>query len=566
MKTTIKRFVPYFKNYKPQFIFLLIGLILTALGTVGSAHIIKPILDDIFIDKNETMLYIVPFMLIGIYAIKGVGRYIQGYFTNYIGQDIIKDLRNNLLKNILHLDFDYFNKTSSGDLISRISNDIMRVQFVAANMIPDFILQSITIVGLISYAIYLSPILAFFALVVIPVTFYPLSILAKKMKKISRKAQEKNADVMIRLTESFNNIEVIKANASEDFEVNRFKKENQHFFDITMKGVKTNELISPMMEIFGAFGIALVIMLGGKEVIQGNMSVGSFFSFLTAIGMTFDPIKRLSSLYNKMQDAIAASERIFSLMDQKPLILSGNIILNKQIEYIKFNNVELFYDKKQALFNINLKIKKGQTYALVGQSGGGKSSFINLLTRFYDTHKGLIEFNNENIKNYTLKSLRSQIAIVSQRIYIFEDTLCANVAYGQIIDKKRVLQVLKDADLEELVLTLKNGIDTKLQENGTNLSGGQKQRLAIARAMYKNTSVLILDEATSALDNATEKRIKIILKQYTKDKITFIIAHRLSTIELADTILVFDKGHIVDRGNHIDLLKYSKIYKNLHSH
>jgi subfamily B ATP-binding cassette protein MsbA len=566
MKTTIKRFVPYFKNYKPQFIFLLIGLILTALGTVGSAHIIKPILDDIFIDKNEIMLYIVPFMLIGIYAIKGVGRYIQGYFTNYIGQDIIKDLRNNLLKNILHLDFDYFNKTSSGDLISRISNDIMRVQFVAANMIPDFILQSITIVGLISYAIYLSPILAFFALVVIPVTFYPLSILAKKMKKISRKAQEKNADVMIRLTESFNNIEVIKANASEDFEVNRFKKENQHFFDITMKGVKTNELISPMMEIFGAFGIALVIMLGGKEVIQGNMSVGSFFSFLTAIGMTFDPIKRLSSLYNKMQDAIAASERIFSLMDQKPLILSGNIILNKQIEYIKFNNVELFYDKKQALFNINLKIKKGQTYALVGQSGGGKSSFINLLTRFYDTHKGLIEFNNENIKNYTLKSLRSQIAIVSQRIYIFEDTLCANVAYGQIIDKKRVLQVLKDADLEELVLTLKNGIDTKLQENGTNLSGGQKQRLAIARAMYKNTSVLILDEATSALDNATEKRIKIILKQYTKDKITFIIAHRLSTIELADTILVFDKGHIVDRGNHIDLLKYSKIYKNLHSH
>jgi len=566
MKTTIKRFVPYFKNYKPQFIFLLIGLILTALGTVGSAHIIKPILDDIFIDKNETMLYIVPFMLIGIYAIKGVGRYIQGYFTNYIGQDIIKDLRNNLLKNILHLDFDYFNKTSSGDLISRISNDIMRVQFVAANMIPDFILQSITIVGLISYAIYLSPILAFFALVVIPVTFYPLSILAKKMKKISRKAQEKNADVMIRLTESFNNIEVIKANASEDFEVNRFKKENQHFFDITMKGVKTNELISPMMEIFGAFGIALVIMLGGKEVIQGNMSVGSFFSFLTAIGMTFDPIKRLSSLYNKMQDAIAASERIFSLMDQKPLILSGNIILNKQIEYIKFNNVELFYDKKQALFNINLKIKKGQTYALVGQSGGGKSSFINLLTRFYDTHKGLIEFNNENIKNYTLKSLRSQIAIVSQRIYIFEDTLCANVAYGQIIDKKRVLQVLKDADLEELVLALKNGIDTKLQENGTNLSGGQKQRLAIARAMYKNTSVLILDEATSALDNATEKRIKIILKQYTKDKITFIIAHRLSTIELADTILVFDKGHIVDRGNHIDLLKYSKIYKNLHSH
>ena len=566
MKTTIKRFVPYFKNYKPQFIFLLIGLVLTALGTVGSAHIIKPILDDIFIDKNETMLYIVPFMLIGIYAIKGVGRYIQGYFTNYIGQDIIKDLRNNLLKNILHLDFDYFNKTSSGDLISRISNDIMRVQFVAANMIPDFILQSITIVGLISYAIYLSPILAFFALVVIPVTFYPLSILAKKMKKISRKAQEKNADVMIRLTESFNNIEVIKANASEDFEVNRFKKENQHFFDITMKGVKTNELISPMMEIFGAFGIALVIMLGGKEVIQGNMSVGSFFSFLTAIGMTFDPIKRLSSLYNKMQDAIAASERIFSLMDQKPLILSGNIILNKQIEYIKFNNVELFYDKKQALFNINLKINKGQTYALVGQSGGGKSSFINLLTRFYDTHKGLIEFNNENIKNYTLKSLRSQIAIVSQRIYIFEDTLCANVAYGQIIDKKRVLQVLKDADLEELVLTLKNGIDTKLQENGTNLSGGQKQRLAIARAMYKNTSVLILDEATSALDNATEKRIKIILKQYTKDKITFIIAHRLSTIELADTILVFDKGHIVDRGNHIDLLKYSKIYKNLHSH
>ena len=563
MKTMLHYFGPYFKGYKKEFFFLLLGVIGATIGTVGAAAVMKPILDDIFIARDEKMLYVIPFYLVGIYVIKGVGRYVQAVYTNYIGQDIIRRLRDRLLEHMMRLDMAFFNSSKSGELISRISNDILRIQNVVGAMIPDILRDSLTILGLIAYAIYLNPVLAFYSLVVLPAALYPLSRLAKRMKRISHKAQEKNADVTTRLTEVFNNIEMIKANYTETKETKRFGIQNMDFFKISMKGVKTTEFVSPMMEVFGAFGIAFVIIAGGHAVIDNTMTVGSFFAFLTAIGMLYDPIKKIASLLNRMQNGVAATERVFSIINQKATIKEGSQKSLEVINHIAFNHVSLSYGDSKALEQINFEANKGDTIALVGDSGGGKSSLVNLLLRFYDPQDGNILFNQTNIQKLSFKALRDHIAMVSQRVYIFADSLAANVAYGQEVNNEKVIQALKQADAMDFVNNLDHGVDTVMEEFGANLSGGQRQRIAIARAIYKDADILILDEATSALDNKSEKRIQDALDLIVKDKITFMIAHRLSTIEHANKILVFKSGKIVDSGTHEELLKNSSEYQRL---
>ena len=559
----ILRLVYFIKNYKLQVIFLFIGILLSSAGTVGSVATLKPILNEIFVAKDESKLYTIPFLLVGVYIIKGLGRFIQAYFTNYIGQDIVKNLRNLCLDKILHLDMPSLNTFSSGELISRITNDVNRVQQVVANMVPEAIKESITILGLISYAIYESPKLTFYALIVLPITLFPLNKLARRMKKISEQSLEKISDLTHRLTEIFYNTEIIRANSTENLETKKFAKENQTFFKISMKAVKISELVSPLMEIFGALGITAVIIIGGKEVIEDKMSIGSFFSFLTAIGMIFDPVRRLSGLHNKIQEAIAAAQRIFFILDKKNTILDGKEELNEDIKQITIKNVSLKYTNQIALSKINLEAKKGDFIGLIGDSGGGKSSLIKLIMRFYDPNEGELYINNKDIKNFKLKSLRNKIALVSQRVYIFKDSLAANVAYGMDIDEKRVLKALNIADASNFVNNLENGIYTELEEFGSNLSGGQKQRIALARAIYKNADILILDEATSALDNKSENKIKESLKEVIKEKITFCIAHRLSTIKDANNIYIIKKGMIVDKGSYAHLIKNSKEYKKL---
>jgi subfamily B ATP-binding cassette protein MsbA len=388
-------------------------------------------------------------------------------------------------------------------------------------------------------------------------------LIAKKLKKYSHRSQAKNADVLTRLTEVFNNSEIIKANATERYEVNRFSKENWQFFRINMKSVYVGEIVSPMMEIIGATGLAAVIFLGGREVYNENMTAGELIAFLTAVGQVFQPIRRIGSIYSKIQDAIAASERVFEILDTQSRIVDGQEVLNDDISIIEFNSVKLKYEDSYALNNVNIMIKKGENIALVGDSGGGKSTFINMLLRFYDPDSGMIKINTRDIKEFTQDSLKHHISLVSQRIYIFQDTLAANVAYGQEVEVHRVNRALELADASDFVSSLENGIDTMMSESGSNLSGGQRQRVAIARAIYKHSSLILFDEATSALDNESEKRIQKALDEYTKDKITITIAHRLSTIEHADKILVMQKGAIVASGSHKELLNSSEVYQRL---
>jgi len=563
LKQTFKRFWPYLKGYKLQYFLVFIGITLTVSATAATAHIMKPLMDDMFIAKKEEMLYIIPLSLIGIYFIKAVGRYVQSVYMKYIGQHVVTRFRAILLSKIISLDMSFLYVNRSGELISRVTNDINRIQYFVANMFPDLVRESLTVIALVSYIIFLNPMLAMYALIVVPLIIYPLILIAKKLKKYSHRSQNKNADVVSRLTEVFNNSEIIKANATEEFEMKRFDIQNWQFFKINMKTVYVGDLVSPIMELIGAAGLAAVIYIGGREVYDGNMTVGEFTAFLTAVGLVFDPIKKVGSIYAKIQDAVAASERVFEILDTKNRIINGSLTLDTDITSIEFKNVQLSYEGSYALNNVSVSIKSGENIALVGDSGGGKSTFINMLLRFYDPDSGKVLINGVDIKEYENSSLKHHISIVSQRIYIFQDTLAANVAYGQAIDEERVDEALRLADASEFVASLDNGIETMMEEFGANLSGGQRQRVAIARAIYKHSSLLLFDEATSALDNESEKRIQAALNEYAKDKITITIAHRLSTIKHVDTILVMQKGKIVASGNHEELLKSSEVYQKL---
>lgn len=565
MKEFYKHYIPYIKDYKLRFFFAVIGMILVAGGTAGTVYIIQPLLDDIFINKDKEMLYLMPFIVVAIYTIKGIGGYIQKYYISYIGQDIVRRIRDELLTHILNLDMSFFHKNHGGKLISRITNDINRIQLAVSNYVADIIRELLTIVGLVSVAIYQSAELAFYGLVVLPLALIPLSRLAKKMKKLSFKSQESISDITSHLSETFNNVELIKANSTNELEMKDFKKHNQNFFNVTLKAVKTNALVSPIMEIIGSIGFAVVILVGGTQVINGTLTTGAFLSFTTALFSLYTPVKRLSSLFNQLQDAIAADIRIKEIFNQEATIKDGLKSFPTNIEKIEFKDVELKYDDFTALKNINFEVHKGETFALVGDSGGGKSSVINLLIRFYDISKGLIKFNDTDIKNFSLISLRNNISVVTQRVYIFNDTIAANIAYGYEVDERKVVKALKQAHAYDFVCNLEDGIYTRLDEFGTNLSGGQRQRIAIARALYKNPQILILDEATSALDNESESIISQVIQEVSKDKITFVIAHRLSTIKNANKIAVFSQGEIVAMGKESELLETSKEYQRLHN-
>ncbi|OUT07876.1 ABC transporter ATP-binding protein [Campylobacter concisus] len=563
LKDVLKRFGPYFKDYIPHFIFAIIGMGLASGGTAVSAYLVEPVLNKIFVEKNEKLLYILPCAIIAIYVIKNIGTFMQAYFTAYIGQDTIRRFREKMVANLLNLDMDFFNEFRTGELISRTTNDIDRIRSIVSSIIPELTRESVTIIGLLCVVIYQSPKLAFFALVVMPVAIYPISRLAKRMKKISKQSQEKTSDITSALSEIFTNIEIIKANNAQEYEHSRFVDENNKFFRLNLKSVKIEQLVSPLMETIGSIGVAAVIIIGGKDVIDGHINMGAFFSFLTALFMLYTPLKRIVNIYNKMQDAIAASERTFFLMDKVSQIKDGKKELNEEINLIKFNDVRLSYGDKEVLKGINLEANKSEFIALVGSSGGGKSSLMNLLMRFYDVNGGEILINGINLKDIKIHSLRQNIGLVTQRVYIFNDTVAKNVAYGREFNEDAVVNALKLANAYEFVSKLDDGINTILNEFGTNLSGGQRQRIAIARALYQNPQILIFDEATSALDNESEKEITKAINNLRSKKILFVIAHRLSTVENADKIAVLSDGKIIDSGSDEELSKRNEIYARL---
>ena len=549
-------------GYKKEFSFAILGMISVAIATTLMAHMLKPLLDDLFISKDPQMLTLIPFAIIAIFMLKSIGRFVQTYYTVYIGDDIVRKLRDKLSLHLMYQDIAYLHQMRSGELLSRITNDLNRIQQVVSSMIPRMMVNIMLIVTLTSYVIYQSPKLAFYFLVIMPLALLPLQVLARRMKRYARRSQESNADLTARLTEIFNNIEVIKSSSSQKFEYRRFAKENLNFFKLTMKQQLINALVGPTLEVFGSVAVAVAIYVGASQVFSGEITVGTFFAFVTALFMLYDPIRVLSNIHNQLQDAVAATERLNELFESRPEIVSGDRVLD-HVERVDFRDVSLHYEEKQALGGITLEAEKGRVYALVGDSGAGKSSFVNLLVRFYDVSGGALMINGHSITSYTLPSLHQRIAYVTQRIYIFQDTILANVAYGGEIDEERAIEALKRAYAWDFVEAMEEGVHTVLDEFGVNLSGGQRQRIALARALYKSPEILILDEATSALDNKSEKAIQKALESLKKEMITFVVAHRLSTVEKADIILLFEKGEIIARGSYEELLEESPEFRKL---
>jgi len=559
----LRRLAPYSRDYLWRYLLVVLGMAMVAVGSATPVYLIKPILNRIFVARDEQMLLLLPPLVILAYGVLGVGKYVQAYNTAFIGEDVVRRLRDQMLGRLLELDLDFFNRSRGGELISRTTSDFARIRAALSHDLALMFREALTIVAFIGVAVYQSPRLAFYGLVVLPVASYPLAVLARRMKRLMHRSQQKDSDIASRLAETFNNMEIIKAHASEPYELERFSHDNLEFFRINMKGVRTRELTSPLMEFVGAIAVALVIIFGGSQVIDGRVDMGTFFSFATALFMVYTPLKRISLVYNKMFDAVAASERVFEVIGRRPAIVGGSRRLDQPVVRVEVREVALDYGGVKALDGVSLTAERGETVALVGDSGGGKTSLVNLILRLYDPSRGSILLNGVDAREVDLRSLRDRVGIVTQRVFIFNDTVAANVAYGSPLDEERVEAALRQAGAWEFVSRLEGGMNATLDEFGANLSGGQRQRLAIARALYKEPDILILDEATSALDNRTEAEIQDALVRILRDKITFIIAHRLSSVDLADRIVVLQGGRVVGEGTKEHLLATCPEYQRL---
>lgn len=563
MLELIRAYLPEYRNYWIQLVIAFGGMLMVAAANAIIAWMAKPLLDEIFVEKNIALLYTLPVYIIFAYLAKGGGAFIQEYAMGFIGQDIVRKVRDRLLKHILFLDLAFFYQRHSGELLSRITSDISRIQGAVSTNLAIIFRESLTALTLIAVVIYQSPTLAFMTLVVIPAAFYPINLIARRLKNISHSAQEQNALLTTNLSEILNNIEAIKAYHTENFEAQRFSQVNRSCFEINLQSIKIGSLVIPVLELFAAFSAAALIILGGKQVIMGNLSIGGFFSFMTALLMAVDPIRRFSQTYAQFQDAVAAHARIQGLLAFQPEIISGEIHLD-DIQQIDFSQTSLSYGDKFVLQGINLSCRKGEIIALVGKSGAGKSSIASLILRFFDVNTGQVFINHQDIRQYSLSSLRSRIALVTQRVHIFHDTIAANVAYGNKIYPEQVMAALHQANISEYVQTLPKGINTILAEAGANLSGGQRQRIAIARALYRQPSVLILDEATSALDQSSEAAIIETIQNIAPDILTIIIAHRLRSVEIADCIYFLDSGQVICHGSKAELMRSCVSFRELY--
>lgn len=544
-KLVYKRFGPYVKQHKWQYFMVLVGMVLAALGSGGSAYVIQPLIDDVFKDKNEAMLYIMPLVLITIFFIKGLGIYMQGYYLSYINANVENLVRQKVMKRVLGFELDFFNRMRSGEILARIS-DISVVSYFATGYLMNFLSTILTIIAYSAVIVYNGSFLALLALMIMPLSIIPIRFIAKKLRSLANQSFQTSVNMNSRVFEIINNIEIIKASNGEKLEFKQYKDYSNEMFRLGRKSTRVGLLTSPLMELFGSIGMAIVIIIGGLEVLRDNMSAGQFFSLMAAMFLLYKPLKGLNGSFAGVQPALVANERLSDIIDRESKIIDGKEILKAPIESIEAQNITLKYDDFTAINNLSLEFKRNTTTAIVGKSGSGKSSLMSLLLRLYEPNEGKILINNYDLKDLSQESLRKNISIVTQRIFIFHGSIASNVAYGMEVDEEKVIDALKKAQAYEFVSQLDDGIETILDEFGTNLSGGQRQRIAIARAIYKNPDILILDEATSALDEETEESIKDALATLQKDKILIVVAHRPSTIELAQRVVQMSEGKILN--------------------
>ncbi len=565
----LKRCLRYFEPYKWRIFLAMLSMGTVALCTGASAYLVKPALDDIFINKKVYALYVLPPIFVGVIIMKGLGRFLQNYLMQSCGLKVLETLRNELFTKMSMLPLKFFEENQVGMLMSRIIYDVMAIR----SSMPAVIMilrQLLTMFILIGVVFYQDAYLATWAVLVLPLALFPFVFFGRKLRKLSRKNQVKLADISVFLQESFSGIRVIKAFANEPEEQERFARENGRLNRIYLREVIFNELSSPVMELVGAIGMGLVILYGGIQVIEGQSTPGTFFSFMAGLLMLYDPIKKMNDSNKDIQRAMAGAERVFEILETDNIQIEkdGTIELQGALEELRFENITFSYPDcpTPALNGVSFDVRAGETVAIVGPSGSGKSTLVNLIPRFYLPQQGNIILNGHNVTEYTLKSLRLHIGLVSQDTFLFNVNVSKNIAYGKgELNMDKVEEAAKAAYAHDFIIKLPKGYDTIIGERGVKLSGGQKQRLTIARALLKNPPLLILDEATSALDTHAERIVQQALDNLMQDRTSLVIAHRLSTVIGADRILVMEKGKIVAQGNHTQLLNSCPLYQQLYS-
>ena len=568
LKDRHKRLFDLIKDNRMRLFLAMLCMLVMAAATSATAFLVKPVLDDIFFNKNIQMLTLIPVAVIVIYLLRGFGMYGQEYLMSYVGQGIIRRLRNMLYDHIQDLPLSFFHAEKTGVLMSRITNDVNIIKSMVSTAVTSVLRDCFTIIGLTGVIFYRDWKLALYAIIILPVAFLPIVQFGRRVRRVSTGCQESMADLSSFLHETFSGNKIVKAFGMEPYEKQRFHEKTFSLFQLEMKAVIARSLSSPIMEFLAGLGIAFIIWYGGYRVISGESTAGTFFSFMAAVLMLYDPVKKLSNLNNSIQEGLAAADRAFDIIERKSDIqeIDNPVVIPFRPHSVSFENVGFSYDETPVLKHINLTVNAGEILALVGMSGGGKTTLVNLIPRFYDITHGVIRVDETDIRNASLKSLREQIAIVTQEPILFNDTISNNIAYGNpLAPFQNIVAAAKAAFAYDFIERLPMQFDTSIGELGSRLSGGEKQRLCIARALLKNAPILILDEATSSLDSESEMLVQKALENLMKGRTTFVIAHRLSTIGYASRIIVIVNGEIIERGSHEDLMakqgEYCKLYE-----
>ncbi|MDR1686294.1 MAG: ABC transporter ATP-binding protein/permease [Desulfovibrio sp.] len=561
------RCLRYFLPYKVHVFFAALFMTAAGLCDAGTAWLVKPALDELFVDKNAGLLLFIPLAFVGVTLLKALMKLLQNYLMHYAGLKVLEVLRDELCNKIIMLPVGFFESSRTGVIMSHIMNDVasIRSSMPAAVMI---VRQFITLISLAGVVFYQNFELALYSVVVLPLVFWPFVYFGRRVRRLSRKGMEQTGDLTSQLQEVLSGIKVVKAFGAEDREKTRFDRENRRLMNLALKGSLTGEFASCSMEIIAAAGISLVIFVGGMQVIDGRQSPGTFFSFITALILMYEPVKKFSAANLSVQTALAGAERVFGLLDNPDLRMEagGGVTFTPPFRELRFDNVVFHYpDGTRALDGISFSLGAGEKIALVGPSGAGKSTVVNLIPRFYDPQEGKLTLNGTDLREYDLYALRSLISTVSQDAFLFNTSVKENIVYGlEDADDEQVRRSAKAAYAAEFIEAMPLGFDTLIGERGIKISGGQKQRLTIARALLKNAPLLILDEATSALDSESERLVQNALDNLLADRAGIAVAHRLSTIMGADRILVLDKGKIVAQGKHAELLRTSPLYAKLY--
>ena len=538
-------------------------------STAALAYLMKPVINEVFDNKDSEMLILVPVAVVIVTVIKGAATYGQAVLMAFVGQRIIADLQKRLFRHVIRFDLAFFHDTASGKLVSRMTNDINLMRNAVANAITGAVKDSLTLVALVAVMFEMDWKLALLAFVVFPIAVYPIIRIGRRMRKVSTSALGELGHFTARLNEAFQGARHVKAYNMENFESARTEKLIESVFRLIFKALRTRAAASPIMETLGGVFIALVILYGGWQVIEGALTKGEFMAFVTAMLLAYQPLKALANLNTNLQEGLAATERVFKILDTGPAITSPPDAPALAVEggAINFDKVSFTYGTgTAALRDISLDVPAGRTVALVGPSGGGKSTILNLIPRFYDADNGSVTIDGSDVSTVDLASLRDAVGLVSQETVLFDDSVRANIAYGRAeASKGDIIEAAKSAGAHDFIEKLPEGYDTAIGEHGARISGGQRQRLSIARAMLKDAPILLLDEATSALDPETERQIQESLRQLMQVRTTLVIAHRLTTVQEADIIHFIKDGRVAESGSHRSLMAKDGAYARLYS-